>query len=94
MGSTPSTPQEKANQLFILDEFLKYSMMANQLFLVQNGTNIDTATINDPMLVFKKKEQLAQAKNSMVDYDGGIDEMLKSSFLGNLFSKMNTIRND
>ena len=93
MGSTPSTPEEKANQLFILDEFLKYSMMANQLFLVQNGTNVDTATLNDPMLVFKKQEQLAQARNSIIDYAGGIDEMLKNSFLGNLFTKMNSIRN-
>jgi len=42
-------------QTFILKEFLKYTKMAGHLFLVQQGTNMDTATLNDPFLVLKNK---------------------------------------
>ena len=42
----------------MLNEFLKYAKMASQMFTFSQGTNFDTATFNDPYLVFKKLEQL------------------------------------
>jgi len=42
----------------MLDEFLKYAKMGEQLFLVTQGSNYDTATLNDPLLIWKKDQQL------------------------------------
>ena len=85
------SPLELAQQNFALDEFLKYAMMANHLFQVTQGSNFDTATINDPYLVFKKQMQLAKARNtilSSVNKEGevipAVDSILESSFVGPL----------
>ena len=85
------TDVQKAQQQLILKEFLKYAKMAEQLFQVTQGSNFDTATINDPYLVFKKQMQLRKAQNtiiSSVDSDGnvipGVDAILDKSFIGPL----------
>jgi hypothetical protein len=85
------SPTELAQQQFILDEFLKYAMMANHLFQVTQGSNFDTATINDPYLVTKKRVQLEKARNtifSSVNKEGDIiaavDSILDNSFIGPL----------
>lgn len=75
------TEDEKLEQQFMLREFLKYAKMAEQLFYVSQGTNFDTANLNDPFLVFKKMEQLERAKNTIFS---DVDEFMKASFLGNL----------
>ena len=86
-----NSPKMLAQQNFVLDEFLKYAMMANHLFQVTQGSNFDTATINDPYLVFKKQMQLAKARNtilSSVNKEGetipAVDSILESSFVGPL----------
>jgi hypothetical protein len=76
-------------QEFILMEFLKYAKMAEQLYLVQQGSNFDTATINDPYLVFKKQIQLKKAQNTIIS---SVDDILDKSFIGFLKEKMYDIR--
>jgi hypothetical protein len=80
---------ELNNQLFILDEFLKYAKMAEHLFLVTQGSNFDTATINDPFLVFKKRMQLERARNTIIS---SVDKILESSFIGKLKNAYSDIR--
>jgi hypothetical protein len=82
--------QEKADQRLILDEFLKYAKMAQHLFYVTQGTNFDTATFNDPYLVFKKFKQLEKARNTII---AGVDEMLENSFIGKLGGNVMRVRN-
>lgn len=77
--SSELKPIQKAQQIFILEEFLKYSKMANHLFQVTQGSNFDTATINDPFLVFKKQQQLIKAQNTIIS---SVDDILEKSFVG------------
>lgn len=91
--------QQLAQQRLILKEFLKYSKMANQMFLVTQGSNFDTATFNDPFLVFKKNESFKKAQNTIIgslDENGkptsGVDSLLKNSFLGKLAYTISNIR--
>ena len=51
--------------------------MAEHLFKVQQATNFDTATLNDPFLIFKKKVQLERAKNTIIS---DVDVLVKNSF--------------
>ena len=66
-------------QQYILKEFIKYSKMSSQLFDVIQGSNFDTATINDPYLVFKKRIQLEKARKAIIS---SVDDLLTSSFKG------------
>lgn len=84
------TEDDKLAQQFILREFLKYSKMAEQLFRVVQGTNFDTASFNDPFLVFKKQLLFNRAKDTIFT---GVDELLKESFLGTLGKGITDIRN-
>ena len=92
IGKTPSqlTPQQKEQQTFILKEFVKYARMANQMFLVTQGSNFDTATFNDPYLVFKKLEQYKLAQNTIIS---SVDDLVKNSFLRKLSTTIGDIRN-
>ena len=72
---------QKAQQQLILQEFLKYAKMAEHLFQVTQGSNFDTATINDPYLVFKKQMQLKKAQNTIIS---SVDDILDKSFIGSL----------
>jgi hypothetical protein len=81
---------EKAEQQFILNEFLKYGMMANQLFKVVQGSNFDTTTFNDPMLIFKKEEQLSQARETIIS---SVDNLLNKSFVGRVRIGLRDSRN-
>jgi len=80
----------KAEQQFILNEFLKYGMMANQLFKVVQGSNFDTTSFNDPMLIFKKEEQLSQARETMIS---SVDNLLNNSFVGRVRIGLRDSRN-
>lgn len=88
-GPEGNTVQENATQVGLLREFLKYAKMANQLYIVTQGTNFDTASFNDPYLIFKKQEQLKQARQSIIS---SADKLLESSFLGTLESNLNKVR--
>jgi hypothetical protein len=80
---------EKADQLFILDEFLKYAKMAEQMFLVTQGANYDTSNFNDPALLYKKNEQFKKAQQTIIS---SIDEILENSFIGGLAEIMDDSR--
>ena len=100
LGAKKFTNQDdRAEQQFILDEFLKYAKMASQMFTVTQGSNFDTATFNDPYLVFKKQQQLIKAQNTIiasVDANGqiipGVDAILENSFLGVLANRIQDVR--
>ena len=66
-------------------------MMANHMFQVTQGSNFDTATINDPYLITKKRVQLEKAQktifssvNDKGDLIPAVDAILKNSFIGPL----------
>lgn len=89
VGKKTLSPKERAEQQFILMEFLKYAKMANQMFLVTQGSNFDTATFNDPYLVFKKSEQLKKAQNTIIS---SVNDLIKNSFIGKLSNTIYNIR--
>ena len=94
-----NSPKMLAQQQFILDEFLKYAMMGNHLFQVTQGSNFDTATINDPYLITKKRVQVEKAQKtifSSIDNEGkvipAVDAILKNSFIGPLANTIYDVR--
>jgi hypothetical protein len=89
VGNKELSNEQKAQQQFILDEFLKYAKMAEQLFNVTQGSNFDTSTFNDPYLVFKKEQQLIKAQKSIIS---SVDKILESSFIGPLYTTIVDIR--
>lgn len=89
IGKKNLTSTENAAQHFMLDEFLKYAKMAEQLFNVTQGSNFDTSTFNNPYLVFKKQEQLKKAQQSIVT---SVDDLLENSFIGKLNSTLTDVR--
>ena len=88
-GGPTGNVQEDAMQVALLREFLKYAKMANQLYIVTQGTNFDTASFNDPYLIFKKLQQLKQARQSIIS---SADKLLDSSFIGSIASNLNKVR--
>lgn len=87
-------------QQFMLKEFVKYAKQASQLFEVTQGSNHDTANINDPFLVFKKQMQLDGARNTIISGLGNegqtvpaVDSILTNSFVGMLKNHIDNYRN-
>jgi hypothetical protein len=91
VGKKPSelSPDQKADQQFILGEFLKYAKMAEHMFLVTQGTNYDTSNFNDPYLLYKKHEQLERARQTIIS---SVDEILDNSFVGITAETLNKTR--
>lgn len=83
------TDDQKAQQQFILKEFTKYSKMASHLFLVVQGSNFDTANMNDTFLIFKKFKQLEKAKNSIIS---SVDDLINSSYIESLMNSLKNVR--
>ena len=79
---------ERAQQQLILDEFLKYAKMSEHLFKVQQATSFDTASFNDPTLLFKKSEQIKAARNTVIS---SVDDLLENSFVGYLAEVLNDV---
>jgi len=71
--------EQKAMQMFVLNEFLKYAVMAEQLFGFQQGTNWDTSTFNDNNSVYFKNAQLENSRKSIIS---SADTLLNSTFIG------------
>jgi hypothetical protein len=90
--------KDAAEQVYLLQEFFKYAKMAEQMFKVTQGSNFDTATFNDPFLVFRKEQQVLEARNTMISslengkVVSGVDALLKNSFIGYLGNKMGAVR--
>lgn len=92
VGKKPSdlSPDQKADQQFILGEFLKYAKMAEHMFLVTQGTNYDTSNFNDPNLLYKKYEQFKKAQKTIIS---SVDEILDNSFIGIIAEMLGESRN-
>tara|TARA_R110001632_G_scaffold51365_5_gene127956 strand:- start:400 stop:13896 length:13497 start_codon:yes stop_codon:yes gene_type:complete len=97
LGKGPSdfNKKEKIDQVFMLDEFLKYSKMADQSYTTTQGSNYDTSRFNDPSLIFRKEVQTDLALNnifSAFDEEGevipAVIALLDNSFIGNLRNKI------
>jgi predicted nucleic acid-binding Zn-ribbon protein len=89
VGSTKLDGPQKAQQQFILGEFLKYAAMASQLFKVTNGTNYDTASFNDPYLIFKKNLQYIESQQNIISSSA---DLINNSFIGKVQDKLNNVR--
>ena len=76
---------QKLQQQYMLKEFLKYSKMASHMFNVSQASNYDTASINDPYLVFKKMMQLEKARKTIIY---SVDDIIEGSFIKNLKDKI------
>jgi hypothetical protein len=85
VGKEKFTDAEKAQQHFMLNEFLKYAKMASHLFNVTQGTNYDTTTFNDPYLLFKKSVQFEKAQDTMIV---SANNIMDNSFIGKKLSKI------
>ena len=97
LGKTPSdlNQKERIDQVFMLDEFLKYSKMANQSYDTTQGSNYDTTRFNDPSLIFRKEVQTDMALNnifSAFDKEGevvpAVVALLDNSFIGNIRNRV------
>jgi len=89
IGKAEFNKTQKAQQRFILREFLKYAKMAEQLLIVTQGTNFDTSSFNDPFLIFKKLYQLDKARNTIFS---SADDLLENSFLGKMMEGIIDVR--
>jgi hypothetical protein len=90
LGKEDFTPYQKAEQQFILDEFLKYSKLAEHMFRVTQGSNFDTSNFNDPNLVFKKEQMLLKAQSTIIS---SVDEIINNSFLRVMRTNILKMRN-
>ena len=89
LGKNDFNLREKAEQQFVLREFLKYAKLAEQMFHVTQGSNFDTANFNDPYLVFKKEQQLIKAQGTIIS---SVDELIDNSFLQTLRVNISKMR--
>jgi hypothetical protein len=76
-------------QVYMLDEFIKYAKMAEHLFIVTQATNFDTATLNDPFLIYKKLLQIQKARKTIIS---SVDDILDNSFIGELKDAIESFR--
>ena len=80
---------QRAQQQFMLGEFMKYAKIAEHSFHVTQASNFDTANINDPYVVFQKQQQLIKARKTILS---SVDDLLKSSFVGPLKNLIYEVR--
>lgn len=80
---------QRLQQQNILLEFLKYAKMAEHKFHVTQGSNFDTATFNDPFLIFKKDQQYKKAQNTIIS---SVDDLIEKSFVRRIQNVLNKIR--
>lgn len=73
---------DNAEQQFILNEYLKYQEMANQLFQFTQGINYDTSRFSDSNLVLRKGFQTIKAREESII--SSVDEVMNNSFIGEI----------
>jgi len=102
-GQNALSSDQRKQQSYILKEFLKYSKLAEHLFFVTQGTNMDTAKLNDEFLIFKKQEQLKTAvktvfasikvkEDKTIESISGAESLLNNSFVGVLNNTLMQVR--
>ena len=99
LGKANFSNRDAAYQRFILDEFINYARQAQDLFEVTQGTNWDTSTFNDPMLIFKKGQQYENALTKPIfSYVGGkvipaAEALIETTFLKETILSLQQARN-
>lgn len=83
------SPAEMAIQRQILLEFLKYAKMSEHLFLLTQGTNYNTASFTDPLLLFQKEKQLEKSRRTIISSS---DNILDNSHIGKIRTTLGNIR--
>lgn len=78
-------------QRLVFIEFLKYSALANNLFRFQQGSNYDTARMNDSYSLFFKEEQKSNAETNNIFSD--VNLYLNSTFIGTQRNALISINN-
>lgn len=71
---------KNAEQQLILNEFIKYKILADQLFSYTQATNYDTTKFGSSDLYFKK--QLGTIAASNFNLISNVDDVLKNTFIG------------
>ena len=87
---------QRAQQHFMLDEFLKYAKMASQAFTLNQGVNWDTSRFNDPLLITRKQVKLEEARNTIFSTPDGAnaaDAIINNTFLGRMVASLEQSRN-
>lgn len=74
------TSDQKAQQKLVFREFLKYAVLADQLFKFQQGSSWDTARMNDPYAAYFKDYQLKEARDKNIFSD--INSYMDNSHIG------------
>ena len=74
------TGEQNATQLRILADFLKYTVMAQNLLRFQQGTNYDTATFNDSYSLYFKEYQNNKARTQNIFSSS--EDYINNSFIG------------
>jgi hypothetical protein len=95
VGKTALNDKEKLQQAFMLNEFLKYSKMAEHLFRVTQATKFDTANINNPYTIYRMDDAIIT--NSPSEYSTNLigsatGNILENSFIGDLRNKYSGIK--
>jgi predicted NAD-dependent protein-ADP-ribosyltransferase YbiA (DUF1768 family) len=79
-GKTALSEKGRAMQSFILAEYLKYSVMSNNLFRFGQGVNYDTANFSNPWLVEKKLFKTEEA--NLDNIFSSVKDVLDKTFMG------------
>jgi len=79
-GKSVLSQQQSNFQHFILEEYLKYTVMASNLFRLTQATNYDTANFSDPYLFTRKSLRTEEAKTNNIF--SNVDDILDSTFIG------------
>jgi len=80
------TQEENAFQHFVLSEYLKYSVMASNLFRLSQATNYDTAKFSDPYLYIRKALKTKDAETNNIF--SSAEDSLKNTFVGPIASRI------
>lgn len=78
--------QENEFQHFVLQEYLKYSVIASNLFRLSQATNYDTARFTNPYLYLRKLVKTKDARTNNIF--SSPDTLLNSTFVGTLGARV------
>lgn len=78
--------EENAFQHFVLFEYLKYSIMASNLFRLSQATNYDTAKFSDGWLYFRKALKTKDAETNNIF--SSASESMNNTFVGPLANRV------
>ena len=76
------TQEQNEFQHFILQEYLKYAVMAQNLFRIGQATNYDTARFTNPYLFLLKNTKTEDAKQNNIFSSS--EDLLKNTFIGKI----------